>query len=382
MFEGAKVPDLDFDVLVVGAGAAGVCATHVLHSLGLRVALVDRRERVAPCFKAEKLEPDQIGLLTEMNLMRLVSGAVSPLREVVIYRGSDVAQRLRIDQFGMHYHSFVNALRDGLPNEVTQFSDTVSDVRLGDDRQSIDLEKGGTVTARLVVVAAGTNSKLRHLIRSKRREIEARHTVAFGFDMALAAGKLPHDGVNFLPDHVADRVGFLTLFPTPNGVRANLFAYHEPQSDWNREMRLNAVATLDRTFSGMRKVLGDYDVVGRVEGASIELWTTDTHPDPGIVLIGDAYQSVCPATGTGLSKVLTDVHVLASEAADWFRTPGMSAAKLATYYDSAEKQSSDLRSLQSAAYSKRLATDGSLRFRLLRLRRDGFAPWRRLSLMR
>ena len=34
----------DFDVLVIGAGAAGVCLAHVLCSLGLRVGLVDSRD--------------------------------------------------------------------------------------------------------------------------------------------------------------------------------------------------------------------------------------------------------------------------------------------------------------------------------------------------
>jgi 2-polyprenyl-6-methoxyphenol hydroxylase-like FAD-dependent oxidoreductase len=372
--EAGKV--FEFDVLVVGAGAAGVCAAHVMNTLGLRVALVDSRSQTAPCFKAEKLEPDQIALLREMNLLRLLDDVLSPIGEVVVHRRRAIVERLHIDQFGMHYHAFVNALRAGLPPAVTQFTDTVSALQLSDDHQIARLSKSGTVKARLIVVATGTSSRLRHALQATRQEIAGHHAVAFGFDLSLQNRQLPHAGVNFLPDRVSDRVGFLTLFPTPTGVRANLFAYQEPQSAWTREMRLNTSAMLERTFSCMRDVVGACEVTGRVEAASIDLWTTNSRPDPGVVLIGDAFQSVCPSTGTGLSKVLTDVQVLGQRVTGWLREPGMSAAKLSSYYESQEKQASDQRSLESAFYGKRVATDRSLRFRLTRLRRDGFGPWR------
>jgi 2-polyprenyl-6-methoxyphenol hydroxylase-like FAD-dependent oxidoreductase len=366
----------EFDVIVIGAGAAGVCATHVLHALGLKVALVASRDELAPCFKAEKLEPDQIARLREMDLMRLLEDVISPLREVVIYRRRSIIERQHIDQFGMHYHSFVNALRHGVPSEVVQFSDTATSLQLSDDRQVVQLAKSGTIGARLVVLAAGVNSRLRHLLRASRREIAAHHTVAFGFDLSLAAGRLPHDGVNFLPDNVSSRVGFLTLFPTPTGARANLFVYQDAHSDWCRKMRTSTAAMLNSTFSNLHNVVGPHEVVGRVEAAVIDLWTTDSWPDDGAVLIGDSFQSVCPATGTGLSKVLSDVHNLGQHASRWFQEPGMSAAKISSYYESSEKQRIDRHSLDSAFYSKSLATDHSLRFQLTRLRRRSFGRWR------
>jgi 2-polyprenyl-6-methoxyphenol hydroxylase-like FAD-dependent oxidoreductase len=165
-------------------------------------------------------------------------------------------------------------------------------------------------------------------------------------------------------------VGFLTLFPTPAGVRANLFAYQDPQSEWSKEMRLNTASALERTFSRLRKVIGNFTLTGRVNAAAIDLWTSDVTPQPGIVLIGDSYQSVCPVTGTGLSKVLNDVHVLGQMVPDWFGTPGMSADKTAAYYSSPAKRSSDAHSLRSALYSKRASIDQGLKFRLTRFRRD------------
>lgn len=359
----------DFDALVVGAGAAGVCAAHVLCARGLRVGLVDSRSKCPPTFKAEKLEPDQIAILEEIDLLQQAMPALSPLREVVVYRRHSIIERLKIDQFGMHYDSFVNTLRGTLPPAVTQIVDTGTELDTG-DHPSIKLQSGKTITARLVVVAAGTSGRLRQVTGAVRRDVSVPHSIAFGFDLALESGRLPHDGVNLLPDRYTDLVGFLTLFPTPVGVRANLFTYHDPQSEWTREMRLNTAVALERTFSALRKVVGNFTVNGRVNASAIDLWTSDVTPQAGVVLIGDSFQSVCPVTGTGLSKVLTDVKVLGQMAPEWFATPGMSAEKTGAFYGSVVKRSSDSRSLQSALYSKRASIDQGLKFRLVRLRRD------------
>ena len=369
----------DFDVLVLGAGAAGVCAAHVLCARGLRVGLVDSRNKCPPTFKAEKLEPDQIAILKEIDLLQQAMPALSPLHEVVVYRRDSVIQRLKIDQFGMHYHAFVNALRDKLPPAVTQITDTATEVDTAGGNPSVTLQSGGTVTARLVVVAAGTSSRLRQVTGAVRREISAHHCIAFGFDLALESGRLPHDGVNVLPDRYTDQVGFLTLFPTPVGVRANLFAYHDPQSEWSREMRLNTATALERTFSRLRKLVGNFTISGRVNASAIDLWTSDVTPQAGVVLIGDSFQSVDPVTGTGLSKVLNDVHVLGQMVPDWFGTPGMSAEKIAAFYSNAVKRSSDAHSLQSALYSKQASIDQGLRFRLVRLRRDTIGRLRNVT---
>jgi len=360
----------DFDVLVIGAGAAGVCAAHVLCGRGLRVGLVDSRSKCPPSFKAEKIEPDQIAILKEINLLQLAMPALSPLHEVVVYRRASIIQRLKIDQFGMHYHAFVNTLRDALPLAVTRITDTATELNTAGSNPSIQLQGGGMVTARLVVVAAGTTGRLRQVTGAVRRDVAAHHSIAFSFDLALESGRLPHDGVNVLPDRYTDLMGFLTLFPTPVGVRANLFAYQDPQSQWSREMRLNTLATLERTFSRLRRVVGNFTIIGRVNAAAIDLWTSDITPQPGVVLIGDSFQSVCPVTGTGLSKLLTDVHVLDQMVTDWFGTPGMSADKTAAYFSNPVKRSSDARSLQSALYSKRASIDQGLQFRLARFRRD------------
>ena len=369
----------DFDALVIGAGAAGVCAAHVLCARGLRVGLVDSRNKCPPTFKAEKLEPDQIAILKEIDLLQKAMDAITPLHEVVVYRRDSIIQRLKIEQYGMHYHAFVNALRDKLPPAVTQITDTAIELDNAGSNPSVKLQSGRAVTARLVVVAAGTSSRLRQVTGAVRRDVSTHHSLAFGFDLTLESGSLPHEGVNILPDRYTDQVGFLTLFPTPVGVRANLFSYHDPQSEWSKEMRQNTLNALEQTFSRLNKLIGKFTITGRVNASAIDLWTSDVTPQPGVVLIGDSFQSVDPVTGTGLSKVLNDVHVLGQMVPDWFGTPAMSAEKIAAFYGNPVKRSSDEHSLRSALYSKRASIDQSLRFRLVRFRRDAIGRLRNVS---
>ena len=85
------------------------------------------------------------------------------------------------------------------------------------------------------------------------------------------------------------------------------------------------------------------------------------------MLIGDAFQSVCPSTGTGLSKVLTDVDILCSSCIPgWFSSPGMGERKIESFYAEARKRDEDRSSVSRAAYRRQLSTDSSLRWMIHR----------------
>ena len=88
---------------------------------------------------------------------------------------------------------------------------------------------------------------------------------------------------------------------------------------------------------------------------------------PGIVLIGDAYQTSCPAAGTGVSRLLTDVERLCrAHIPQWLASPGMPTAKIAAFYDDPEKQAMDVHALGLARYRRSLTIDTSLPWRTQR----------------
>jgi 2-polyprenyl-6-methoxyphenol hydroxylase-like FAD-dependent oxidoreductase len=73
---------------------------------------------------------------------------------------------------------------------------------------------------------------------------------------------------------------------------------------------------------------------------------------PGVVVIGDAFQSVSPATGSGLSKVLTDVKTLSNTYIPmWKNKQRIDSADVMAFYHHQEKLACDKRSLKSWYYS-------------------------------
>ena len=83
----------------------------------------------------------------------------------------------------------------------------------------------------------------------------------------------------------------------------------------------------------------------------------------GVVLIGDAFQTSCPAAGTGVSRLLTDVERLCTvHLPRWLASPGMGLAKIREFYQDRAKQEADHRALRLAHYRRSLTLDSGLRW--------------------
>jgi 2-polyprenyl-6-methoxyphenol hydroxylase-like FAD-dependent oxidoreductase len=97
-----------------------------------------------------------------------------------------------------------------------------------------------------------------------------------------------------------------------------------------------------------------------------DLYRAEGYQLPGLVLIGDAFQSVCPTTGTGVSKVLTDVDVLCECIPEWFKTHEMGIDKLACFYEHPRKIACDRWSLEGALYTRAFSIAPSFRWTVQR----------------
>jgi 2-polyprenyl-6-methoxyphenol hydroxylase-like FAD-dependent oxidoreductase len=109
------------------------------------------------------------------------------------------------------------------------------------------------------------------------------------------------------------------------------------------------------------------------------------------VLIGDAFQTSCPAAGTGVSRLLVDVDRLCNEHVPaWLATPGMGADKIARFYADPAKRAADVKASRAAEYRRSLTVDTGLGWELHRrqvhLRRrtlgwvaDRLRPFRRTA---
>ena len=357
-----------FDVLIVGAGLAGATTAAVLARAGRRVALIDLRDHCLPCFKAEKLEPDQAELLRGLGVLDAIVPSATLIREVSDARGGKVLRVVPVEQYGILYHDMVNCVRRSLPGSVDVRVARVADITPGVDGSEVTLVGGERMSARLVVLAAGTGCHLHERLGIEKVIVRRDHSFACGFNVELpASGRVDFDSLTYYPDGWATRIDYLTLFPVPGALRGNLFCYRTAQDPWVKRFAKEPSLVLREALPQLERLTGELRVVGKVEMTPIDLYRVAASPRPGLVLIGDAFQSVCPSTGTGLSKVLTDVDLLCStHLPAWLATPGMGEEKIARFYAETRKEGEDRSSLSRAAYRRQVSTDSSLRWQLHR----------------
>ncbi len=94
-------------------------------------------------------------------------------------------------------------------------------------------------------------------------------------------------------------------------MRANLFVYRDMDDPWLRaDARRAGRRACSRCMPGLRKLIGEFEVLEPVKIRPVDLYVTHGHRQAGVVLVGDAFATSCPAAGTGSNKVFTDVERL------------------------------------------------------------------------
>lgn len=169
---------MNVDIVIVGAGPAGLCFAKSLAGTGLKILVVERQSPDAlrdPAFDGREIALTQrsVRILRELGLWALLDPAdISPLQSARVLNG--------------HSPHALNVVPSGtddkelgflVPNDrirraayaaieqepsITLISDTaVSSISLGGSQPHLQLADGGVVTARLIVAADSRFSQLR-----------------------------------------------------------------------------------------------------------------------------------------------------------------------------------------------------------------------------
>ena len=335
------------EVAVIGGGFAGALAALKLAHAGLSPVVIDPYDPYPSDFRCEKFSSDQIAGLRAL-------GVLDAFLNDDTYGSDPEALTL----CGLRYDRMVNALRQQWPDNVRFLRGKVQEVAASADRQLLTLADGARVDCRLAVLATGPGEKLRADLGLKRTVLSANHSICIGFSLRGAFG---FDGLIQRGETPGDGVGYASLFrlAAQDGgelMRVNLFLYDDPKSERVRAFRLSPLAELFRVLPALRAKLMLAQVEGPVEMRVTDLYEVEAAHLDGVVLIGDARRTSCPASGTGISRILDDVRGLGEAAPRWLADDGMGRDKLAAFYADPAVTSSDADRHRRSVNGRMLAT--------------------------
>ncbi|MDB5554502.1 MAG: FAD-binding monooxygenase [Rhizobium sp.] len=349
------------DIVIAGAGLAGSTAAAMLSRAGYDVLLVDPHAVYPPDFRCEKLDRTQIEILKKTGLADVVLKAATPDRSLWIARFGHLVEKREGAQVGIFYDNLVNTVRAEVPSAAF-IAAKVTSISTSDNRQMVTLSTGETISARLFVLANGLNIGVRHSVGIERTIKSEAHSISIGFDIKpLDRPAFEFSALTCYSENPSSRVAYVAFFPIGDTTRANLFVYRDMQDSWLKQFRDTPKQTLLATMPSLQKLVGPFEVDGFVKIRPVDLYVSEAHRQPGIVLVGDAFATSCPAAGTGAGKALMDVQRLCNvHIPQWLATPGMGVKKIETYYDDPVKRAYDAFCIKKAYGLRSFSIDTGL----------------------
>jgi len=356
------------DIVIAGGGLAGSTAAAMLARDGFGVVVVDPHPVYPPDLRCEKLDGPQVRTLRRTGLAEAVLDAGTFDGECWIARFGRVVEKRRGDQYGILYDTLVNTMRSSIPASAEFIVGKVNSIANSPDRQTVTLSTGEQISARLVVVANGLNIGLRHALGMQREDVSPCHSITIAFDLKpIGRSTFDFPALTYYGERPSDRVAYITLFPIDSAMRANFMVYRDMHDPWLRDMRQRPTLTMFESMPGLRQITGRAEVAGPVKIRPADLYVTQNYLQPGVVLVGDAFGTSCPAAGTGTSKVFTDVERLCNvHIPRWLATDGMGVDKIAAFYADPDKVACDRHSFNKAFSLRSITIDEGLSWRARR----------------
>jgi 2-polyprenyl-6-methoxyphenol hydroxylase-like FAD-dependent oxidoreductase len=346
----------DAEAIVVGAGLAGALMGLLLARQGRSTLVIDPHPVHPGDFRCEKLSLDQAKLIAELGVGEAFGLAPG-------------ADPLELTRRGFSYEEMVNGLRALWPSAVTAVEGKAIAIAPSPNRSLVTLANGKTLAAKLVVLATGLGERLRADLGLTRRLLSPAHSVSLG--LTLEAPPLRRDalvGLVQAGERLGDGVGYASFFPFGSAVRMNLFLYDAPTSERVARFRHDPLGELARTLPSLADKLESVRPIGPLQLRVTDLYAVESPARDGVVLIGDARRTSCPASGTGVTRVLHDAKLLnATHLPAWFEAGRFDAARIGAFYTEPELTALDRNAHQRSLNGRQAATSRSVYWRVRRL---------------
>jgi 2-polyprenyl-6-methoxyphenol hydroxylase-like FAD-dependent oxidoreductase len=353
--DGAADP-FDAEAIVIGAGFAGALIALLLARQGRSTLVIDPTALHAPDFRCEKLSPDQARLIAELGVGEAFG--LAP--------GDDP---LELTRRGFSYEEMVNGLRALWPPGLTPIVGKVTAIAPSRQRSLVTLADGRSFKAKLIVLATGVGERLRSQLGLSRRLLSPAHSVSLGLTLDAPADRR-QDLIGLVQpgERPGDGVGYASFFPVGESVRMNLFLYDALLSDRVLRFRSAPLGELVRAMPRLAERLQGARPVGAVELRVSDLYAVERPARDGVVLIGDARRTSCPASGTGVTRILHDAKLLSiKHIPAWFGADRFDAARIGAFYAEPALIALDRRAHRRSMNGRRAATRRSAYWRLRRM---------------
>ncbi|MGW4891935.1 FAD-dependent oxidoreductase [Kitasatospora sp. NPDC004240] len=316
---------VEADVVVCGAGVAGLAAARALGRLGIDVLLLEKQRVQPPIAKGEVLQPGSLDLLHDWGVLPALEARRAVRLNRLVARRADGSELLTMD-FGrlgterswMLSHDYTTILEclgeDPGPTVRVERGVLVEDL-LRDGRGRVaGVRTGGRagreVRARVVLAADGRSSRLRRLCGVDVSPVAYGHRL---LSFELRGTPPVADEVS---SYVTDR-GLVMVYPLPD---ERIRVYVQVAADELRK------ADGERLRRWCGALLADVPALGPLAGALREgLDSRQSLPvfqfrapslvRPGIALIGEAAHGVHPLAAQGMNTAIGDTAALAARLA-------------------------------------------------------------------
>lgn len=311
--------DYRFDVIIQGAGMAGLMLARALAPLGLKIAIVDATPVQRWAGGEWTLRVIAVTVTSERILRQLGVwedlARVSPFRAIqawdaigngqVLFDSADIAESHLghiVENRLIQTVLYDRLLQD--ENVSMLIPAGIETLQVNDAEANVTLDDGRRLQARLVVGADGANSIVRRL---SGIEVNGRDYHQSGL-VTVVQTELPHAEIarqRFLPG------GPLAFLPLADGQCS--IVWSQPTQQAQRRLQLD-----DATFCAeLSEAFGE--ILGRVESCSARAafplrWQqARAYVAPRVALIGDAAHVIHPLAGQGANLGFLGAAVLAEE---------------------------------------------------------------------
>jgi len=312
---------MNFDIVIVGAGPAGLCFAQAVAGCGLRIAILERQPEsmlAEPAFDGREIALTQHSaqIMQALGLWkRIDTNAISLLRDARVLNGPSLyAMHIEHDAnktaslgYLVANHLIRKAAYEAVkasPDITLLTESTISAISTDNDGAYISLANGSKMQAQLLVAADSRFSETRRAMGIPA----TMHDFGKTMMVCIMEHSIPHE-------HVAwewfDYGQTLALLPM-NGMRSSV-VITLPAADIQRLMALSEAEFNQEIAVRFKHRLGSMQLVSTRHAYPLVTAYASQLVAKRFALVGDAAVGMHPVTAHGFNFGLFGINVLANE---------------------------------------------------------------------